>query len=284
MSEQSLYTSIRKSNPFEEDALEDTTNVSQRQSTDSNGSVYSPMGALSAIPRPLDNSRSKCDEPVSRGLSQSKNLSSSLRYPSYEGNGYHEEINFANLHTRNLSTGGQSMESDKVPPRPRSRLPAPIKIPPRYMGQLRIASNDTYRNDSPPKPGAVLWPGESPPQPVAWPGFECCPPHPSKTASTFTIPIPVKSPERRMTKRSQRSEQLLREELVSHEMSRIVSKERIRAALGDLSKESLSEDVEAPAVRAEKAPPRVASPPRLETHNTHMFPKKDLRPNEKHGW
>jgi hypothetical protein len=210
-----------------------------------------------------------------RKMLHKKNSYSEVRQPSYEGNGYHEEISLTNLHSKKVCAVAGSGSSDKAPSKPRSRLPAPIKTPPPYVGQLCIASNDTYPNDALELKESVPWPDEPPPRPVAWPGFETSPPRPSKAVSDFAPPIPVKSPERWTSKRGQQSEQPLRDETVSHEMMRIVSKENIRAALGNLTPESSIEDLRAQAAHAKKAPTRVASPPRLETYNNHMFPRKD---------
>ncbi|KAJ4350702.1 hypothetical protein N0V95_004488 [Ascochyta clinopodiicola] len=267
-SDRSAYMSIRNADPFNEFTHEDSMEMIQRRSVDSDSSMYSPMGALSAIPRPLKNDNGRYDESATRELLQAKEPHSDIRHPSYEGNGYEEEVSLTDLHARKVSASDPSSSSDKVPLKPHSRLPAPIKAPPPYVNQLRTASDD-----SSPKPYAV-----------PWPGFEDSPPRHPKAASAMAPPIPVKSAERWATKRCQRSEQLLHEEAHSHEMTRIVSRENIRAALGDLSPESSMEDLWAQsAARAKKTPSRVASPPRLEAYNTHMFPRKDARQNEDLG-
>ncbi|KZM25493.1 uncharacterized protein EKO05_0008951 [Ascochyta rabiei] len=282
--DQRAYISIRNSNPFNEVTHEDMLNVAHRRSVDSEGSRYSPMGALSAIPRPLNNDNGSYNNPSTHATLQTRELYSHVRRPSYEGNGYQEEVSLTNLHARKISDSDQSSVGDEVPLKPRGRLPAPINVPPPYINQLRVVSNDTYHNDSPPNPQAVPWPGNSPPKPVAWPGFEDSPHCFLKAASAIAPPIPAKSAERWALKRGQRSEQILHEETHSHEMTRIVSRENIRAALGDLSQESSMEDLKAhPAARAKNAPSRVASPPRLETYNTHMFPRKDAHHNGDSG-
>lgn len=211
---------------------------------------------------------------------------SEVRYPSYEGNGYQDEISLTNLHARKVSAGRESVVSDIVPPKPRSRLPAPIKLPTPYIMQreLRVASHDTYLKDTAPKhpyapQGPVDYTGTA--LPIAnnsWgPRVQL--------ASGIVPPVPAKSPERRL-----RSEQLprernpgpqdsvqpvLRENGTERDISRIVSKENIRAALSGLTPESSIEDLRTRA----KAPARVASPPRLETYNSHMFPRKDAHMN-----
>lgn len=278
VSEPSMYTSIRNSNPFLGGTPGGLEVMAQLQNAESDSSVYSPIGALSAIPQPPNDGRGNYDETVPNALLCADDLSSDIRHPSYEGNGYQEEISWTNLHARQVSASANSIGSDRTISKPRSRLPAPIKVPPPSVGQVRVASNDTYRSDSPPKPRAIPWPGESPPKPIAWPGFEDSPPPSPKVASAVTPPIPARSPERWTTKRGGRSEQLHRQDADSHEMIRIVSKENIRSALGGLSPESSLEDIRMQtAAHGKKAPSRVASPPRLETYNTHLFPRKDAR-------
>ncbi|KAF2129322.1 hypothetical protein P153DRAFT_340064 [Dothidotthia symphoricarpi CBS 119687] len=243
-SEQSVYTSIRNSNPFTENPPEE---VKTQCSTDD--SLFSPMGPLSAIPRPLYK-----PEPI-----KPKKSFHDSRIPSYEGTGYVDEISLTNLHNSRMNTA-----------HPLSRLPAPIAPIP-YAGHLRIASTDTYR-DVPPK--SVARPSQPPPHPVAWPGFESqdnlAPPPP---------PIPSKSPERWKSTGGHvavpHSEQLLREN--SHSILRIVSRENIRAALGGLSRESSEEDL-APQNSC-VGPERTMSPESkkraLQTYNTHLFPRKE---------
>lgn len=243
------------------------------------------MGAPSAIPRPLKEFREEPKAPSRQHSLAPKKSFSEARYPSYEGSGYQDEISLTNLHTRKVSAGGESVASDIVPPKPRSRLPAPIKLSPPYVTQrgLRAASHDTYLNDTAPKPRAA------PQDPVgytdtAWPSTSNPLGHNMQPTSDIAPPIPAKSPERRL-----RSEQLprertpvppglihpaLRQNGTEREMMRIVSKENIRAALGGLTPKSSIEDLRART----NAPTRVASPPRLETYNSHMFPRKDLRP------
>jgi hypothetical protein len=54
---------------------------------------------------------------------------------------------------------------------------------------------------------------------------------------------------------------------------RIVSKENIRAALGNTSPDASTEDLNAGTVPP--VPLRTKSPPVLQAYNTHMFPRKD---------
>lgn len=274
----SVYTKIRGSSPYSQDAPGDAD--------DREDPVWSPMGAPSAIPRPLKKTceeakRSSPEPLVSGGTSFSE-----VRHPSYEGNGYQNEISLTNLHARKASAGGGSIVSDIVPSKPRSRLPGQIRLPPPYNAQreLRVASDDTFSRTIAPKhlnvpQGHVGYTdATSPDSHDPWgPRFQL--------PSSIAPPVPAKSPERRL-----RSEQLprehnpgpqgmihpaLRENGAEREMMRIVSKENIRAALGGLTPESSIEDIRART----KRPTRVASPPRLEAYNSHMFPRKDRRPS-----
>lgn len=210
-------------------------------------------------------------------LKPNKSLSEP-RQLSYEGNGYHDEISLTNLHFRNFSAGSDVNTNDLKMPKPRSRLPAPIKLPPPYATQVRIASHGTNHEKIASQPVNIKHPGE-PSKPVAWQSFdeslECTlPPH---VASGLAPPIPPKSPERRLSMHGPRSERLphrlpLREDEVSHEMLRIVSKENIRAALSNLTPESSTENLKTQDAR--KAPMQAVDPLRLEPYNTHMFPRK----------
>lgn len=263
LSEQSAYITVRESDPF----IEDTPGASMHDDNSGDHS-WSLMGAPSAIPPPLKQIPSKYDEPMPSLLLKAKKSYSEPRHPSYEGNGYREEISLSNLHSRKISAGSEMTVEDLSPTKPRSRLPAPIKLPPPYASQLRVASNDTHRNKA-----------VEPPRSVARPGVEEPLPHirPSHAAFTLAPPIPPKSPERWASKRGRMSEQLphqhdLYEDRVSHEMSRIVSKEHIRGALSNLTPESSMEDLRVKTTR--RVPTRGANPPRLETYNTHMFPRK----------
>ena len=232
------------------------------------------MGAPSAIPRPLEPSLDKSSSPNPYVLLQTQHSSSDIRRPSYEGSGYHSEIRLADLHTRNISGGSQSTSSEKTPQKPRSRLPAPIKVPPPYVSH-------TYPTDDVPKPN-------EPSQPIAWSGVEDA----SHVFSGLAPPIPAKSPKRWQTSRQQPlrqhtpSQQLVRaqrlqEEPESREILRIVSKENIRAALSNLTPESSIENLR--AAREKEVATRGKRPQRLETYNTHMFPRSDGDADGKSG-
>lgn len=248
-SEQSVYTSIRHSNPFIEEFIEEKRIQHSRAAT--NDSVFSPMGPLSAIPRPLYGSDS---------IKPKKSFHNS-RVPSYEGTGYVDEISHVSLQV------GQ-MNNSRAP----TRLPVPIAPVP-YAGHLRVTSTDTYCN-VPPK--SVVWHNQSPPQRVAWPGFES-----EENLASLPPPIPPKSPERWKSTRGHvtgaRSEQFLREN--PHNVMRIVSRENIRAVLGSLSRENSLEDMVSQEVieESERARSPDSKKRALQTYNTHMFPRKNER-------
>ncbi|KAF3052530.1 hypothetical protein E8E11_000460 [Didymella keratinophila] len=232
LSEASVYTTIRHSSPYSQDTPE--------EANEEEDPVWSPMGALSAIPQPLKKIRAEVKRSTPEPLLGAKKSFSEVRYPSYEGSGYQDEISLTNLHARTASAGSGSVVSDIIPPKPRSRLPAPIKLPPPYNTQreLRAASNDTYLKTTAPK-HQIAPQGPVSCTDTAWPIVN----------NPYMAPaIPAKNPERRL-----RSEQLphertpgpqglvhpaLRENGTERETMRIVSKENIRAALGGLTPES----------------------------------------------
>ncbi|KAH6613861.1 hypothetical protein C7974DRAFT_443749 [Boeremia exigua] len=245
--------------------------------------VWSPMGAPSAIPPALGIGSVRRDESMIHPLLRTKRSHPEVRQPSYEGNDYQDEVSVPNLHSRNVSAEGYTASSDIAPAKLRSRLPAPIKVPPPYVSKLRIASNDAHRNNPTPKPAAARRP-PSPPRHIPWPGFEDAPPRPSHAASALAPPIPTRSPERRPSARDAKSEQPVRRRVLSsgdatsHEMLRIVSKENIRGALSGLTPDSSLENV---GEQTAMAPKRVVTPQKLEAYNTHMFPRKDKRSDMK---
>ncbi|KAJ8118588.1 hypothetical protein OPT61_g460 [Boeremia exigua] len=241
--------------------------------------VWSPMGAPSAIPVPLKKLSGRHNEVIPQSLPKANKSFSEVRHPSYEGNDYQREISLSNLHSRKVSADGVPTSSGVSVPKTRSRVPTPIKVPPPYAGQLRVASNDTYRTDTVPRSTGAVQPSNLA-RSVPWPGTEKALPRPLHAVSDIAPPIPMKSPRRRESKRGQMSEQLPRQETLtnrtSHEVFRIVSKDNIRAALSNLTPESSMEDLRTQVGR--HAPTRVASPPKLEAYNTHMFPRKDSHP------
>ena len=232
---------------------------------DANHLVWSPMGAPSAIPKPLRKSidRSNETEPQLRRATDPSHTA--MPRPSYEGTGYE-----GTLHPRTVSIGGVSTNNNVVAHKPRNRLPAPIKVPP-YEGQSRIAPNASYRKESVSKPATNV------PKSVPWPGSEDSEPPFSDGEDVCAPPIPAKSAARRASQKGRNSSQMLRQQQIqeaaeSNEMPRIVSMGNIRAALSNLTPQGSIEDLKAQA--SDETPLRVASPPRLETYNTHMFPRK----------
>ncbi|KAH5277196.1 hypothetical protein HBI70_095330 [Parastagonospora nodorum] len=294
----SVFTSIRNSNPF----IEDLADQIKRARGDSDDSVFSPMGQLSAIPRPLQPEADEVrsfkpyleESPEIRGRKSYHDV----RVPSYEGSEWEKEISLTDLHVRRMNT-----MRNPEPARtrtPATRLPAPI-LPIPYSGP-RVASADTPGQSKfqlpqtvlpPPKlvsmpvqPGTaaqkVAWPGppSTLPKAVPWPNT----PSPKARKSSWKFlhsdsehvhippPIPAKSPERQI--RNPRSRQ---REDPDHEMLRIVSRENIRNALGDLSHESSCEELAPP--KAVLDPAHAISPVKqqLRTFNSHLFPRKDER-------
>ncbi|KAJ4309194.1 hypothetical protein N0V94_009040, partial [Neodidymelliopsis sp. IMI 364377] len=226
-SEQSVYASIRESNPFSTETPKGLANAAERSSNQSidSGSIYSPMGVLSAIPSALHHNDTIHNDAAPNGHLQPKNSPPEPRHPSYEGNGYQDEICLADLHL----TIAHATETDKVPSKQHSRLLAPIRIPP-YNSQLRVASNDTYRANSPPKPKAL-----------PWPGFEDALPRSIERPFEDAPPIPAKGPERHATIHSHSHSRTA--DFTSHDLPRIISKQNIRAALGNLSRETSIEEL-----------------------------------------
>ena len=285
----------------------------QRTRTDTDDSVFSPMVQLSAIPRPLwpeDEAPDGAGKQEPEGLRDVKPREEhyaihpkksyhDVRIPSYEGTAYQDEISLTDLHNQRLQAA-RSPESTRSA-KPATRLPAPITPVP-YSGP-RLASADR-KDDAPSKVAATLpvpkpvasapkaavmlqklavapvevkhkksvRPAKSPPKTTAWPGFD--------SDDEDTPPVPPKSPDRQNKARAPgqlrnpRSRQLMREDK-EHEMSRIVSKENIRAALGRISRESSAESLAPPKPVAE--PVRTMSPMKqqLKAYNTNMFPRKE---------
>lgn len=306
----SVFTSIRNSNPF----TEDLADLIKRARADSDDSTFSPMGQLSAIPRPL---QPEADEvhsfkPVleeSPAVRERKSYHEA-RVPSYEGTEWEKEISLTDLHMSRMNT-----MRDPEPARtrtPATRLPAPI-VPVPYSGP-RVASADTPGKSkfqlpqtvlAPPKlvsmptqagtaAQKVTWPGppSTLPKAVPWPNT----PSPKAPKKSWAFPkpdtekkswpfldsdtedehippiIPAKSPERQI--HNPRSRKL---EDPDNEVFRIVSRENIRNALGDLSRESSCEEFTPP--KAELDPASTMSPVKqhLRTYNSHLFPRKDER-------
>lgn len=162
-SEVSVFTSIRNSNPFSEGMPDEVK--TQRVRAGTNDSIFSPMGQLSAIPRPLqpESEAGRDVEPVHQEhpVVQPKKSYHDVRIPSYEGTEYEKEISLTDLHTRRMNAA-RSPEPARTRT-PATRLPAPI-VPIPYGGP-RVASADTPSKGIVPLPKPVL----SPPKPVTKP-------------------------------------------------------------------------------------------------------------------
>ncbi|KAF1940179.1 hypothetical protein EJ02DRAFT_323850, partial [Clathrospora elynae] len=251
-SEMSVYSSIRNSNPFTEDLPDELK--AQRARAVTGSSVFSPMGQLSAIPRPLHRETER---------------------PSYEGSDWQDEISLNKLHTVRNNSVRKSEPTQ--PAKPPTRLPGPI-LPAPYAGHLRVASKDSYRKAPPAWLGAtpenpLAWPSTSPPIKNAWSGIQ--------DDADLSPPIPPKSPERWNSNRghvsSPRPQQLVRDD--SRRITRIVSKDNIRSALS-ISRDSSTEDLGlTPPVPIFDGPSRTVSPgsTKLQTFNTNLFPRREER-------
>jgi hypothetical protein len=177
-SEVSVYPPIRNSDPYSK-GLHDVS-TPQRACAGTNDSIFSPMGQLSAIPRPLHSEPGGGHnvEPVSEEhpVVQSKKSYHVVRVPSYEGTEYEKEISLTDLHTRRMNAA-RSPEPARTRT-PATRLPTPIVSIP--YGAPRVASADTPGKSKgiTPLPKPMLpWPSKqvpvpaphvlSPPKPVA---------------------------------------------------------------------------------------------------------------------
>jgi hypothetical protein len=279
--EQIVCTAIRKSNPFSEDPPAEVLPSQQIPGNMATSIVSEVDSNAHSRPLPRDHEHGVSfatlrDEVLAI---RAKKSYGDIRVPSYEGTGYTDEISLTNLRKvrRDVVRTPDPLRSVT----PRSRLPAPIK-PVSYAGHLRTTAGDAHRKD-PPKPVSrseiaapkhVPWPGSSLPRSLPWPG--------SDSDGETTPPLPPKSPERWNSVRGHvegsHAQQVVRDEAES--MSRIVSKENIRAALGRMSRGSSVEDLDPPMpMRSVPSPERTMSPDgvKLATYNTHLFPRKEDR-------
>ncbi|KAI4623841.1 uncharacterized protein J4E92_000994 [Alternaria infectoria] len=259
-SDQSVYTSTHNSDTL---ILPDSHQRMQ-MCDDTDESIYSPMGQLSAIPQPLHHKyqpEMRVAPTIEKGRAHPD-----ARVPSYEGSGWDDEISLTKLKTVREDT---ARDLQRVQPsKPVTRLPVPIK-PTAYTGDLRIASNDIHRKAT---PNPLAWPGTSPPRAVPWPGME------------HTVPsVSSRSPERWNSTRglanSARPQRLLRDES-DRSVTRIVSKENIRSVLKGNSRDSSAEDLTLPPpVPMLPGQNRTMSPAgaRLQTYNTNLFPRREER-------
>jgi hypothetical protein len=277
--EQSVYSSTRNSNPFD---LSDEFQA-QRARANTNDSVFSPMGQLSAIPQPLHGGVERSDTTMTLPSVREQKSYADVRIPSYEGNGWEDEISMTKLQTvrKNAVRTPEAVRLEKPP----TRLPMPIKPAP-YAGQLRVASKGSPRKTPSSLPKPIGWSGAAPPKAVAWPGTspQIVTAWPGMNdQDEFAPPLPPKSPERWNSNRGHvsgsRAHQLVRDES-DHSIHRIVSKENIRSALGANSRDSSTEYLTLPPpLPMLHGPSRTFSPggTKLQTYNTNLFPRKDER-------
>ncbi|KAH7395267.1 hypothetical protein DE146DRAFT_721670 [Phaeosphaeria sp. MPI-PUGE-AT-0046c] len=238
----SVYSSIRSSNPLAEDNF--GGQVAPRAHAYFSG-TRAPS-RLSSDSEGVDTHLAK-SALIQQPTIHEKKSSYELRLPSYEGTEYHKEISLTDLHTQRMN----SVRSPEIKRTrtPATRLPAPV-IPVPYCGP-RTALADT------PSKSITAWPGADsdddeslPPQNLA------------------------KLPEHSV--RNPRSRQAAQEDN-EHEVYRIVSRENIRGALGNLSRESSMESIVQPKSLDGPAPETSPVKQQLQTYNTHLFPRKDQR-------
>lgn len=173
--------------------------------------------------------------------------------------------------------------SPKKTERPVEMLPKPVEMPetigvsPPKPSLPRSESPSKARGQqvAPTSNKRAAWSGTSPPKATAWPGFS--------SSEESLPPLPPKSPDRQPKSRmpnqlhNPRSRQLMRE-AANPEVSRIVSKENIRAALGGISRDGSSEDLlVGEPVRPPVPAVQIVSARPLRTYNSHLFPRKDER-------
>lgn len=217
----------------------------------------------------------RLNEPVDQ-----KQSSSSTRVPSYEGTDYHDEISLTDLHANRMVSA--RTPQPPIPVQAPSRLPVPV-APVRHGGHRQYISPGSTRvpqnNDLIPLPESPRYAelvsyrdeiiaGEDPvPKAIPWPGFE-------SDHEAVTPPIPAKSPKRK-TYHSHHTLSPPRRLLEDAEdVRRIVSRENIRAALGDASRDSFVDDMV--FSKPFGGPVRTLSPNGpLQTYNTHLFPRQE---------
>jgi hypothetical protein len=259
-SEQSIFASIRNSNPF---SLSDSSQTKQtHHNTDVPGA--SPTGPLGTVPQPLHNEYQRDVRAAPRVLE--KGSYTDVRVPSYEGSGWDDEISLTKF--RSVREDAARNAHRIRPTKPATRLPVPIK-PAAYAGDLRIAWKDSHLEETP-KP--VAWPGSSPTKTKARPGMnEIIPSVESQDSERWNSTQGYVS--------GGRPQQLMRDDS-DCSMARIVSKENIRSALRRISRDSAAEDLTLPPpVPMLQGQNRIMSPggTRLQTYNKNLFPRKDER-------
>ncbi|KAF2855749.1 hypothetical protein T440DRAFT_535908 [Plenodomus tracheiphilus IPT5] len=265
-SERSVYASIRGSNPFTGDVpaekkVHNPPAPVEHPERQANGQPGSILRLL------RDEEHHAGQSPTVSRTEPSVRAQKSLadvRLPSYEGTGYGDEISPTKLHAGLIRNDRTPTPGDA--PKPLTRLPVPIK-PAAYNGPLRVAHREPIIR--------------SPPEKVPWPGFE---------GDKVSKPaVPAKSPERAVNKNRRVSESRPEQGALedSRNVTRIVSKANIRAAIGSVSREGSIEDLALP-VRMPYAdgPARTLSPggSKLHTYNTHLFPRKERKDTSLGAW
>lgn len=276
-SEQSVYDSVRISNSF---SPSNETQTLQAY-TKTNGSESLPEGQITALLHPLHRSRSmQREQQDAHTPASDQNSHAELHVPSNNGSEGEKNPSLANLEAVRKKTG-RTLET-KRPAKPPTRLPGPIKPAP-YTGHLRVASENNNRTVLPKSPGG---PDTGFPKPVAWPGTS-----PTNTSvlscinneDNFAPPVPTKSPMRGGNTRGYtgipQSQQRIRFG-PDRDLTRIVSKENIRAALGGHSRDNSEEGALPPPsrpMRSDQDAVTTSGVAVLQTFNTHMFPRKANR-------
>ncbi|KAI8942628.1 hypothetical protein NX059_000682 [Plenodomus lindquistii] len=249
------YSSIRDSNPFSEELPNRTKTQSPRKSREEDVE-FEPTSEPGTILRLMEEEKHFAAVAAKRSLPepflrQQKSFGD-VRLPSYEGNGYANEISLTKLHA--------SRKEAARTPKP-TRLPVPIK-PTAYGGPLRVVHHESASKPAP--------------KTVPWPGFE--------DDDVFRPAVPMKSQEPLSSQLRQVSKSQPEQEVGpgSRNVTRIVSKANIRAAIGDVSREGSTEDLPLPAPMPYAAGPARALSPggsKLHTYNTHLFPRKERKDN-----
>jgi len=282
----------------------------RRSNADTTTSLFSPMGPPSAIPHPLNNTSihdygtNATDHPAMRTKASYRDA----RAPSYEGTAYKDEISLTDLHNQRMQATRSPMATRL--PAPIVAVPycgprvasadkegdgvakPSVLVSPSKQAASRVTPDEApvKRNTSPAKHGVSLPKAiastaisskqpptvykptspprqhSSPPSQTAWPGFTS-----DSDSDTSLPPLPPKSPERQQTTRV--PGHLHNPRMRTTDISRIVSKENIRAALGGLTPKSSAESLATP-----KPPVRMMSPGgvmKLQTFNANLFPRKE---------
>ena len=278
----SIYASIRNSNPFSRDSSARSRSIQLKDVTDNLRPSSGDQQNSPSRPPPFDVEAERAKwRAKEQSLGQEKKSYRGARVPSYEGNGYLDEISLSNLHAR-FRDSVDSTNNDRLTSAS-TRMSNPIHPALRKVSSAQADMVEKY-GDWPPKP--VPWPGNSPKltahdedlydTEVAWSGYEpndgfVLPPT-SNEAQNTSLPHAQVS--------SGRSQPRMQGN--AHDLMRIVSKENIRAALGGISQESLLEDQVSytPSALRVKRPTtagthhQMNTTSKLQPYNTHLFPRK----------